>query len=63
MAQEGGPNQAMAQERTSTKPDPENMHMEAEFRLAMTQESIHAHGAGILNLEQRLSLYPIAKIK
>ena len=62
MAQEGEPNQSMAQERTSPKPDPESMHMEGEFCLAMTLESIHAHGLRICNLDQRLSLYPIAKL-
>ena len=62
MAQEGEPNQSMAQERTSPKPNPESMHMEGDFRLAMTQESIHAHGVRIPNLDRRLSLYPIAKL-
>ena len=52
----------MAQERTSPKPNPKSMHMEGEFRLAMTQESIHAHGVRIPNLDIRLSLYPIAKL-
>ena len=62
MAQEGEPNQSMAQERTSAKPNPESMHMEGEFRLAMTQESIHAHGVRIPNLDRRLSLYQVAKL-
>ena len=61
MAQEGEPNQSMAQERTSPKPNPESMHMEGEFRLAMTQESIHAHGVRIPNLDRRFSLYPTSK--
>ena len=62
MAQEGEPNQSMAQERTSSKPDPESMHMEGECCLAMTRESIHAQRVRIPNLDQRLSLYPIAKL-
>ena len=62
MAQEGEPNQSMAQERTSPKPHHESTHMEGEFRLAMTQESIHAHRGRILNLDGRLSPYPIAKL-
>ena len=37
------------------------MHMEREFRLTMTQESIHALGVRIHNLDRGLSLYPIAK--
>ena len=61
VAQKGEPNQSMAQERTSPKPNPESMHMEGEFRLAMTQESIHAHRVRIPNLDRRLSLYPTAK--
>ena len=61
MAKKGEPNQSMAQERTSRKPNPKSMHMEGEFRLAMTQESIHAHGVRIPNLDRRLSLYAIAK--
>ena len=62
MAQEGEPNQSMAQDRTSPILNPESMSMEGEFRLAMTQESIHAHGVRIPNLDGRLSLYPIAKL-
>ena len=62
MAQEGESNQSMAQERTPPKPNPKSMHMEGEFRLAVTQESIHAHGVKIPNLDRRLSLYPIAKL-
>ena len=61
MAQEGGPSQSMAQERTSPNPHPKSMHMEGEFRVAMTDESIHAHGVRIPNLDRRLSLYPVAK--
>ena len=63
MPQEGGPNQFMAQPRTSAKRNPESMHMEGEFRLAMTQQSIHAHGVRIPNLDRRLSLYPFAKLR
>ena len=62
MAQEGEPNQSMAQEEASPKPHPEGMHLEGECRLAMTQESIHALGVSIPNLDRRLSLYPIAKL-
>ena len=62
MAQEGEPNQSMAQERTSPKRNPESKHMEGEVPLAMTQESIHGHGVRIPNLDRRLSLYPIAKL-
>ena len=62
MAQEGGPNQSMAQERTSPKPYPKSMQIEGESRLAMTQESIHALGLSIPNLDRRLSLHPIAKL-
>ena len=62
MAQEGEPNQSMAKERTSPKPNLESKHMQGECRLAMTQESIHAHGVRIPNLDRRLSLYPIAKL-
>ena len=62
MAQEGEPNQSMAQERTSQKPKPKSMHAEGESRLAMTQESIHALGVSIPNLDRRLSLSPIAKL-
>ena len=51
MAQEGEPNQSMAQEGASPKPNPEGMHMEGEYRLAMTQESIHALGVSIPNLD------------
>ena len=36
--------------------------MEGEFRLAMTQESIPAHGVRIPNLDRGLSLYPFAKL-
>ena len=61
MVQEGEPNQSMAQEGTSPRPNPESMHMQGESRLAMTQESIHALVVSIPNLDQRLSLYPIAK--
>ena len=52
----------MTQEGTSPKPNPESMHMEGESRLAMTQESIHALGVSIPNLDRRLSLYQIAKL-
>ena len=52
----------MTQERTSPKPNPESMHMEAEVRLAVTQESIHALGVRISNLDRRLPVYPIAKL-
>ena len=38
-----------------------SMHMEREFRLAMTHESMHALEVRIHNLNQNLSLYPIAK--
>ena len=62
MTQEGDPSQSMAQERTSPKPNPESMHVEGEVCLAMTQESIHAHGVRITNLDRRLSLYPVAKL-
>ena len=62
MAQEGEPNKSMAHEITSPKPNPKSMHMEGESRLAMTQESIHALGLRISNLDRRLSLYPIAKL-
>ena len=62
MAQEGEPNQSMSQERTSPKPNPKSTHMEGESRLAMTQESRHALGVRIPNLDRQLSLYPIAKL-
>ena len=62
LAQEGEPNQSTAQERTSPKPNPKRMHMEGESGLAMTQESISALGVRILNLDRRLSLYPIAQL-
>ena len=62
MAQEGDPNQSMAQEGTSPKPNPESMHMEGELCLAITQESIHAHGVRIPNLDRRLFVYPIGKL-
>ena len=62
MTQEGDPNQSMALEETSPKPNPESMHVEEEFPLAMTQESIHAHGVRIVNLDRQLSLYPVAKL-
>ena len=62
MAQEGEPNQSMAQERTSPKPSPNSMHIQGESRLAMTQESIHALGVSIPNLDRRASLIPIAKL-
>ena len=62
MPQEGEPNQSMAQKRTTPKPNPESMHIKGEFRLAMTQETIHAHGVGLSNLDRRLSLYPIAEL-
>ena len=52
----------MAQERTSPKPNPKSMHMEGESRLAMIQESIHALGVSIPNLNRRLSLNPFAKL-
>ena len=52
MAQEGEPNQSMAQEGTSPMPNPESMHMEGDFRLAMTQESIHANGVRNPNLDR-----------
>ena len=51
MAQEGEANQSMAQASTPPKPDPESMHMEGEFRLAMTRESIHALGVRVPNLD------------
>ena len=51
MAREGGPNQSIAKESTSPKLNPESMHREGEIRLAMTQESIHALGVRILNLD------------
>ena len=62
MAQEGEPHQSTAQERTSSKPNPKSLHIEGESRLAMTQESIHALGVRIPNLDRQLSLYPIAKL-
>ena len=62
MAQEGEPNQSMAQERPSPKPNPESLHMGGEVRLAMTQGSSHAHGVIIANLDRRVSLYPIPKL-
>ena len=64
-------------ERTSVEPSPESMHLEKEFCLAMTHESmhverefrlamnhgsIHALGMRIHCLDQKLSLYPIAKL-
>ena len=52
MAQEGEPNQSMPQERTSPKANPESMHMEGDFGLAMTEESSHAHRVKIPNLDQ-----------
>ena len=52
----------MGQEGTSPRPNPESMHMERVFHLAMTQESIHAHRLRIPNHDRRLSLYPIAKL-
>ena len=52
----------MAQERTSPKPNPKSMHMEGESRLAMAEESIHALGVSIPNLNRRLSLNPFAKL-
>ena len=36
--------------------------MQKEFCLAMTQESFHAGGVSIHNLDRRLFLYPIAKL-
>ena len=36
--------------------------MEGESRLAMNQESIHALGVKISNLDRRLFLYPIATL-
>ena len=36
--------------------------MKGEFRLAMTQESIHAYGVRIPNDDRRLFLYPTAKL-
>ena len=62
MAQEEDPNQSMAQEGTSPRPNPECMHMEGESRLAITQDSIHAHGVRIPNLDRQLSLNAIAKL-
>ena len=62
MDEEGETIQSMAQGGTSPKPNPGNMHIEGEFRLAMTQESIHAHGVRNPNLDRRLSLYPIAQL-
>ena len=63
MAQKGEPNQSMAHGRSSPKPNPESMHMEGEFRLAMIQKSIHALRVRIPNLDRRLSLNPIAKLR
>ena len=51
MLQEGEPNQSMAQERTSTKQNTKCIHMEADFCVAMTEESIHAHEVRIRNLD------------
>ena len=62
MPQEGEPNHCIAQQRTSPKPHPESIHMEGDTRLSLTRESIHSHGVRIPNLDQRLSLYPIAKL-
>ena len=62
MAQEGEPNQSMAQKRTTPKPNPESMHMEGGFRLPMTQDSIYSHGVRMPNLDQRLFLHPIAQL-
>ena len=62
MAQEGEPYQSMSQERTSPKLNPDSMHMEGEFCLAMIQEIIHALGVRISNLDRLLSLSPIAKL-
>ena len=42
MAQEGEPNQSMAQEKTSPQPNPESMHMEGEFCLAMHDPGEHS---------------------
>ena len=53
----------MTQGRNTPKPNPESMHMEGEFHLAMTLESIYAHEVRIPNLDQRLTLYPIAKLR
>ena len=41
---------------------PENLHMEREFRLAMTHESMHALGVRIHNRDQKLFLYAVAKL-
>ena len=62
MAQQAEPNQSMTQERTTPNLNPESMHTGGEYRLAMTQESIHTLGVRIPNLDQRLSLYPSAKL-
>ena len=62
MFQEAEPIQSVAPERTSPKPNPESMYMEGEFCLAMTQESMHALGVRIPNLDRRLSLNPIATL-
>ena len=62
MAQEGQPNQSMAKGRTSPKPNPKSMQMEGESRLAMTQESIHALGVNIPNLDRRSSPNTTAKL-
>ena len=51
MAQEGEPNQCIPQDKTSPQLNPESMHMEGGFGLAMTQESIHALGVRISNLD------------
>ena len=40
----------------------DSMHMEREFRLAMTHESMNALEVRIHNLDRKLSLYPIAKL-
>ena len=39
-----------------------SMHMEREFRIAMTHESMHALEVRIHNFDLRLSLYPIDKL-
>ena len=37
--------------------------MEKRFRLATTEESFHVLGMSIHNLDRRLFLYPIAKLR
>ena len=62
MAQEGEPDLSKTQSRAhSLAMTCGSMHMESDFRLAMTHEGMHALEVNISDIDRGLSLHPITE--